>query len=402
MRQRRRLLSGLVGLAGSAVLPRGEAYPERSRLRVGVVGAGIIGAAIALELAEQGAAVTLLDARGPAAGATRNSYAWLNACVADAHYRDCRLASLDRWHRWDGQYRLGIVWGGYLQWSAEGTYRSAVEDTLRWLADSTAPGRRLAAAEVHALAPHLRTGEVDTAVLVPTDGHLDPVAVTARLIAMGRRRGVDFRHPERVRELEFRSGRLEGLVTNRGRIRLDRLVIAAGTATPSIAAMAGARFALRHAPGILVHTRPLPPFSHLLHEGPGESSFRQFPDGRVVAYDAPRPPPLAIHAGILAAPMDFPSTAVRQEHGLRMLSRVARHCPHLEKAEFSQLTLGFRPMPLDDRPIVGALRESPDVHVAVTHSGVTLAPLMAAWVADEILLNQRLPELANYRPERFG
>ena len=395
-------LTGLAGFDGMVPVPVASAGSSRKVLRVGVVGAGILGAAIALELAERGAAVTLLDAVAPAAGATRNSYAWLNACVGDARYRDLRLASLARWRELDARYGLGIRWGGYLQWATDPTNTSLVDDTDRWLAGSSAPARRLRPGDLSALAPYLTPGDVAAAVLVPSDGHLDPVAVTERLVALCRSRGVDVRYPESVRGIEFQSGRLRKVATNRDHLRLDRLVIAAGTATPSLAEMAGARFSLQHAPGILVHTRPLPVFTRLLHEGPREASFKQFADGRIVAYDAPHPPDLPAHAGIRLAPMDFPSTGLRRQHGLRMLSRLARLCPRLQSADFANLTLGFRPMPPDDRPIVGALRDAPDVHVAVTHSGVTLAAILAQCVADEVVIGGRRPELAAYRPERFA
>jgi len=49
----------------------------------------------------------------------------------------------------------------------------------------------------------------------------------------------------------------------------------------------------------------------------------------------------------------------------------------------------------------GALPASPDVHVAVTHSGVTLAPIIARHTADEVLHGSRVGVLAPYRPERF-
>ena len=59
-------------------------------------------------------------------------------------------------------------------------------------------------------------------------------------------------------------------------------------------------------------------------------------------------------------------------------------------------------MPTDDRPIVGALEGAPDVHVAVTHSGVTLAAILGQLVADEVVSGTRAAVLAPYRPERFG
>jgi glycine/D-amino acid oxidase-like deaminating enzyme len=47
------------------------------------------------------------------------------------------------------------------------------------------------------------------------------------------------------------------------------------------------------------------------------------------------------------------------------------------------------------------LPASPHVHVAVTHSGVTLAPIIARHTTDEVLHGSRVGELAPYRPERF-
>ena len=43
-----------------------------------VVGAGIVGAAIAYHLARQGAQVTVLEQDSPGSGVTRHSFAWIN------------------------------------------------------------------------------------------------------------------------------------------------------------------------------------------------------------------------------------------------------------------------------------------------------------------------------------
>ena len=100
--------------------------------------------------------------------------------------------------------------------------------------------------------------------------------------------------------------------------------------------------------------------------------------------------------------MDFPSESLRREHGERMLTHLSRLCPRIRAEDFERLTLGFRPMPTDDRPIVGALQSAPDVHVAVTHSGVTLAAILGQLVADEVVRGTRAAVLGPYRPERFG
>ncbi|MFZ5782451.1 MAG: FAD-dependent oxidoreductase [Pseudomonadota bacterium] len=48
-------------------------------LRVAIVGAGIVGAALAWHLARGGARVTVLEAGTPGDGATRHSWGWINA-----------------------------------------------------------------------------------------------------------------------------------------------------------------------------------------------------------------------------------------------------------------------------------------------------------------------------------
>jgi glycine/D-amino acid oxidase-like deaminating enzyme len=59
-------------------------------------------------------------------------------------------------------------------------------------------------------------------------------------------------------------------------------------------------------------------------------------------------------------------------------------------------------MPEDERPIVGPVPGLSGFYVAVTHSGVTLAPLIGQLVAQEVTTGELSPLLAEYRIERFG
>ena len=59
-------------------------------------------------------------------------------------------------------------------------------------------------------------------------------------------------------------------------------------------------------------------------------------------------------------------------------------------------------MPSDEFPVMGALPKAPDIHVAITHSGVTLAPIIGRFTAEEVLNGSRVQMFAPYRPERFG
>ena len=59
-------------------------------------------------------------------------------------------------------------------------------------------------------------------------------------------------------------------------------------------------------------------------------------------------------------------------------------------------------MPPDGYPVVGAHPELPGFYTVVTHSGITLGPVLGPLVADELLTGRPVPLLAPYRPDRFS
>jgi glycine/D-amino acid oxidase-like deaminating enzyme len=68
--------------------------------------------------------------------------------------------------------------------------------------------------------------------------------------------------------------------------------------------------------------------------------------------------------------------------------------------ELERTTIGMRPIPADGLPVVGRVPGLSGLHLAVMHSGVTLAPLIGRLLAVEILDGREVGLLAPYRPER--
>ena len=64
------------------------------------------------------------------------------------------------------------------------------------------------------------------------------------------------------------------------------------------------------------------------------------------------------------------------------------------------LTVGHRPTPADGFPAIGRPRERPGLYTIVTHSGVTLAPALGLFAADELLTGTRDALLSPYHPDR--
>jgi glycine/D-amino acid oxidase-like deaminating enzyme len=183
---------------------------------------------------------------------------------------------------------------------------------------------------------------------------------------------------------------------------VDRLVIAGGVDTPQLLELAGFKMQLRHAPGILAHSMPRPMVTDFVYDGPRGLEFKQMADGSIVGTDAEEAPATPVHAGIRAQPIDFPDEALRAMHGSRILARIGEVMPAARGAELDRVTLGFRPMPIDGFPVVGALPATPDIYVVVTHSGVTLAPILGRYASVELTSGTRVAQLRAYRPDRFA
>jgi glycine/D-amino acid oxidase-like deaminating enzyme len=400
---RRRFLKQLAAAASVAAASAhrpARASPQRP-LRVGVIGGGIVGASIAYHLARAGARVTLFEKAQPASGATQNSFAWLNAFVADRNYRALRLQSLRDYRELDRRLKLDIVWGGYANWASTSEQVQALKENAAQMADSRYPVRSIDAAQLTAMTPSLVPGPVAAAFFSPIDGHLDPVAVTRRFLEAARQHGATVMLQCEVLGLNLDKGALTDVMTSEGRVPLDRLVVASGVDTPRILAMVGFALKLRHAPGILAHSKATAVVTPIIFDAPGNLSFKQMADGSIVGTDSPEPPDIPAHLEIRAHAMAFPDDSLRDMHGNRILAKIAQFLPAARDVGLERLTLGFRPIPLDELPVVGAIPGVPDVHVAVTHSGVTLAPILGRYTTQEVLTRARVAVLAPFRPERF-
>lgn len=398
--QRRQVLAGLLGAGSATFVP--PLFSASKPLRVGVVGGGIVGAAIAMYLARGGANVVLFEKTGPGLGATQNSFAWVNAFVDDVHYRALRIQSLLAYRVLDRKLALKLVWGGYLNWAADAKDADIVRSNARQLEGTPYPVRDISAAELARLDPNVSPGPVTDAFYSTIDAHLDPVFVTRRFLETATAARARIIYPCELSSIEVVSNRLRSVATDHGRFELDRLVVAAGVDTPRVLAMVGYPLTLKHAPGILAHSRSLPGLTRRVHDAPGGISFKQMSDGSVVGTDAPNPPDIAAHQEIRSHTQDFPSEELRNYHGNRILKRIARFLPAAEGVPLERLTLGFRPLPTDEFPIMGRLPDIPDIHVAVTHSGVTLAPVVGRLTAEEVLTGSRAEIFSPYRPERFA
>ncbi len=214
------------------------------------------------------------------------------------------------------------------------------------------------------MTPSLVPGTVTEAFFSRIDGQLNPLEVTRRFVAAARQHGAVVKLQCDVRELDMTHGMLTGVRTAEGRVPLDHLVVAAGVDTPSVLAQAGFPLKLRHAPGILAHSTPASRVTPIIFDAPGHLSFKQMADGSIVGTDSLEAPDIPAHREIRDHPMAFPDEALRAMHGNRILAKIGDVLPAARRVTLERLTLGFRPMPLDELPIVGAVPDLPNLYVS--------------------------------------
>jgi glycine/D-amino acid oxidase-like deaminating enzyme len=105
---------------------------------------------------------------------------------------------------------------------------------------------------------------------------------------------------------------------------------------------------------------------------------------------------LPVAAAVNAAGPDASRVAAMVGRNLPMARR-----PGLAMARPVSALVDVRPIPTDGLPRVGEVLGIPGYIEAVTHSGVTLAPLIARSLTDEMLGEPGNPLLAPFRPDRF-
>ena len=366
-------------------------------MNVAVVGAGIVGGAIAFYLARSGADVTLIDAREPGMGATSHSFAWINSFGKEPrHYGALNRRGLDTWDRFarllDADIRLR--WGGQLTWAATDDVAEALAATVAGLQSWGYVARMIDEAEMLRLEPGLSPGTVKAAAISDNDGHVQGTLVAETCARRVHEMGGSVLSGSPVTGLAMHAGRVVSVQLPGGPLACDAVVLAAGLGTTKLARMAGVDLPQEESPGVVVRTAPLPPVlrsvAALYAPPPGKGGqrvhLRQGTDGVVLLGEGSQES---------LARDDSP------RHAAEILARASAYLPALASATPIPVPVGYRPMPTDGLPVLGFTRAVPNLYVALMHSGVTLAPLVGELAAMEILDGARVDILEHYRPERF-
>jgi glycine oxidase len=360
-------------------------------VKITVVGGGIIGCAVAHELASRGAAVRVIDMRGTGLGATQAS-AGILAPYIEGHIDSLLRLGINSLALYDGFIaRVSEDSQHSIEYERSGSLHVAKNDAAAMelaiaarkfahagVAHQLMPGRDAVRLEP-ALSPRLIS-----ALLLPMHGYVRASELTIALAAAAGRRGAEL-ITAAVEEICVRGSGV-GVRTTAGVIDSDALVLAAGSWSSRVAPAAPP---VRPVRGQLLH----------LH-------FDERPLSRVVwgtdCYLVPwRNGALLVGATVEDVGYDETATA---DGVTRLLSASADLVASVPKARFETVRVGLRPATPDELPLIGASSTMRGVYYATGHyrNGVLLSPLTAKLIADLVLDDKRDPDLDLVRPERFG
>jgi glycine/D-amino acid oxidase-like deaminating enzyme len=373
---------------------------------IAVIGAGIIGACIATRLAEKNAQVLLLDKGEPGHGTTNATYAWVNANqkLPRAYY-DLNVAAMEEYQRlaWRHAPAPWYHRDGNLIWFSDPAEMEALAERVTRLREWGYMAELLTAAEaIPALEPALRGGDTipdSQMAWFPQEAWVDTLAMTERLVAATRHAGGRvLTGPEREVIAIAREGDRVSAITLRGgpTLRVQAVVNAAGAAGAAIAAMVGRHLPMQDSPGMIVRAT-LPD---------GVESLTRLNDRDIIAMrpDGPGRILIALDVDVMPDLQGLPYGPLPLDHPLvgRVMTLAANAAPTVAVAQPTVALIVPRPMPADGYPSVGSVPAIPGYFEAITHSGVTLAPLIGRSLAAEILGQPPDPLFAPYRPDRFA
>ncbi len=357
----------------------------------------MVGACVGWNLARLGARVVLVDAGEPGGGVSNWSFSWANASnkTVTRAYFDLNVAGMAA-HR-----ELAEVIGPDPWWHPTGH--------LRWADEAAAEAKLLKTGELldsWGYAVEVCTGaevrrRFEPAVMVPDDarvlfysdeGWVHARRLVGRLVEEAVAAGAEVRAGTAVRDVRTGAdGGVRALALSDGStLEVDAVVNAAGPDASHVAGRVGRRLPMRREPGAVTRLDcaevPVRRAMHTPH-------IEIRPDG-----DAS----VVLHSREIDALTDADEGPRDPNELGRLLHASARHVvPALGAARIARTRVVNRPVPADGFPSVGAVPAVPGYYEAVTHSGITLGPVIGRLLAPEILGGSGDELLADFRPTRF-
>jgi glycine/D-amino acid oxidase-like deaminating enzyme len=412
---------------------------KKKDLHVVVIGAGMMGSSIALALSSSSISsgqmirVTVLD-RLPLhvdGETTMGSWAWINSNEkgAPSPYHTLNCLGMLAWHRcsvvqpfgeWTGSLvrrRTPIHYGGHYR--AKGPLlHDPINNNNNDDDDDD---------DTSFFSSQHSDNHDSNVYYYPDEGCVDPGAAVRAMRSKAIEQGATFIGNAHVTNLirQPENGPITGVtytsssgdneddttITNHTIDSIDVVVVAGGVGSgdPVLGELP-----LLHSPGAIAYAKPNhddnsshPRLKRILVDTIRESHVLQRADGTVLVGGG-----FLVVGGAASAQArhdlpNTPSSATTNTTDERIMGDALLHAatplaaPLLNRVSLTATVSRNRPMPADGFPAIGRHVDDDNLYYAVTHSGVTLSPLLGELVAMELTDNVHCHLLESFRPSRL-
>lgn len=350
-----------------------------------VIGGGIIGLSLALELRQHGARVLVVERGEPGREASHAAGGMLVASPAETKPALQALAKASAEMYPEFVHDVELDSGMKADLREQGTIIFSPADEAPKLLEAGLS--RLSDVQLRELEPVLAVSELPaffTAFYIE-ERSVDPRALTAAVHAAAKRRGVDFSSGDEVTAVNLSDGAVSGVTTKKTHFLADKVVNCAGAWSGQITPFL---FTTRPVKGqmlcLLAASREL--VRHVIRTP--EIYIIPRSDGRILA-----------GATVEEAGFDKRTDV----ETIQRLHRAAiATVPELSYAKILEDWAGLRPGTPDSLPILGPTK-TPGYYAATGHfrDGILLAPVTARLMAQVILGKIPDHDLSAFSPERF-
>ncbi|WP_394832726.1 FAD-binding oxidoreductase [Pendulispora rubella] len=364
----------------------------KDRAEVVVIGAGIMGLAIAYQLAKRGVKdIVVLDKGYLCGGASgRNGGGVRAQWSSEANIR-LMLESIRMCRDFASEMKIN-VWlrqGGYLFLTRTEDKRRALEASVKLQSECGLPTRMLTPKEAQQIVPELDTDGVVAASYNPEDGVVFPWPFVWGFAQGARKHGVTVETFREVTGFRTKGSRIDGVVTralpHSGKastepakeetIRTHRVVNAAGAWAPEIARLLGIELPNKPHRHEICSTEPLKPWlKPLVADLSDGLYFSQSTRGEIVG----------------GVGQEHVPKGINQDSSHAFLGRYARSlvrtCPVLGHVKVLRQWSGCYDITPDANPIVGQVDEVENFYQAsgFMGHGFMMAPIMGKLIAEDM------------------
>jgi sarcosine oxidase subunit beta len=349
-----------------------------------VIGAGTLGMCTAINLAEQGAAVTVIEAQAIASGSSGRSVGVVGTQFTDPFEILLRQHTMRHFRRWEAEGLLHFNHIGYLRLARTGAQMAQFEKSVALQAEAGFQSRVYQAGELTQLVPHINPDGLAGGIFGRDDGFIDPHQMCMMLADKVRALGGEIRQFTKLVGVTRKpAGYL--LETEKGTIDCDMVVNAAGAWAPQVAALFGQALYVRperHEAVTILLDQPLDytmPMVMDLVNGEGSGlNFRHEKPHELIA---------EVHKVDSLEPEnpDLYNDQCDEESKIHLAELLLERMPDLPGARIGRGWAGLYPVTADHRPFVGPIDMAEPTLVTAAGAGgygIQLSPVIGQIAAD--------------------